>query len=51
MSGSNNFTANPIEQTIPLESPVSARYFWFTGLHSVEKNHLSAAEIGVVAAP
>ena len=47
----SNIKANPIEQTVPLKSPVSARYFRFAGLHAVEKNHVSAAEIGVVAAP
>ncbi len=47
----SNIKANPIEQTVPLKSPVSARYFRFTGLHAVDKNHVSAAEIGVIAAP
>ncbi|MES2996337.1 MAG: alpha-L-fucosidase [Verrucomicrobiota bacterium] len=44
----SNIKANPVEQTIPLKKPVSARYFRFTGLHAVEKNHVSAAEIGVI---
>jgi alpha-L-fucosidase len=47
----SNIKANPIEQTLSLKSPVSARYFRFTGLHAVEKNHVSAAEIGVIVAP
>lgn len=46
-----NIRANPIEQTIPLEKPASARFLRFTGLHALEKNHVSAAEIGVIAAP
>ena len=47
----SNIRANPIEQTVPLKKPVSARYLRFTGLHALEKNHVSAAEIGVIAAP
>lgn len=46
-----NILANPIEQVVPLKTPVSARYFRFTGLHAVEKDHVSAAEIGVISAP
>ena len=46
-----NIKANPIEQIVPLSPPVVARYFRFTGLHAVEKNHVSAAEVGVIAAP
>ena len=47
----SNIRANPIEQVVPLKNPVSARYFRFIGLHAVEKEHVSAAEIGVIAAP
>lgn len=47
----SNIRANPIEQVVPLKTPVSARYFRFIGLHAVEKNHVSAAEVGVIAAP
>lgn len=47
----SNIQANPVEQTVPLKSPVTARYFRFTGLRAIEKNHVSAAEIGVIAAP
>ncbi|MFD0892123.1 alpha-L-fucosidase [Luteolibacter ambystomatis] len=47
----SNIKANPIEQIVPLQAPVSARYFRFTGLHAVEKNHVTAAEVGVIAAP
>lgn len=46
-----NIRANPIEQVVPLKKPVSARYLRFTGLHAVEKDHVSAAEVGVIAAP
>ena len=47
----SNIAANPVEQTVPLKNPERARYFRFTGLHAVEKNHVSAAEVGVIAAP
>ncbi len=47
----SNIAANPVEQIVPLKNPEKARYFRFTGLHAVEKNHVSAAEVGVVAAP
>ncbi len=46
----SNLRANPIEQRIPLKSPVAARYLRFTGLRAIEKNHVSAAEIGVIPA-
>ena len=45
-----NLRANPIEQTIAFDSPQNARYFRFTGTHTLEKNHVSAAEIGVLPA-
>lgn len=45
-----NLRANPIEQTIAFDSPQTARYFRFTGTHALEKNHVSAAEIGVLPA-
>jgi alpha-L-fucosidase len=47
----SNIAANPVEQTVPLKNPEKARYFRFTGLHAVEKNHVSAAEVGVITAP
>ena len=47
----SNIAANPVEQTVPLEKPDRARYFRFTGLHAVEKNHVSAAEVGITTAP
>lgn len=46
----SNIRANPIEQIVQLKQPVSARYLRFVGLHAVEKNHVSAAEIGVIVA-
>lgn len=47
----SNIRANPVEQVVPLKKPVRARYLRFTGLHAVEKNHVSAAEIGIIAVP
>lgn len=47
----SNIRANPVEQIVPLKKPVSARYLRFTGLRALEKNHVSAAEVGVIAAP
>lgn len=47
----SNTCANPIEQIVPLKIPISARYFRFVGLHAVEKEHVSAADVGVIAAP
>jgi alpha-L-fucosidase len=42
-----NLRENPVKQTVSF-APASARYFRFTGLHALEKNHVSVAEIGVV---
>lgn len=42
-----NLRANPIEQTISFP-PENARFFRFTGTRALEKNHVSAAEIGVL---
>ncbi len=47
----SNIRANPIEQIMALKKPISARYFRFTALRALEKNHMSAAEVGVIAAP
>ena len=38
----------PAEQTVLFERPVTARYFRFVGLHAIEGNCISAAELGVV---
>ncbi len=47
----SNIRANPAEQIVSLKNPMSARYLRFTGLHALEKSHVSAAEIGVISAP
>lgn len=47
----SNIRANPVEQAVSLKSPVAARFFRFTGLRALERNHVSAAEIGLIAAP
>ena len=47
----SNIRANAVEQTVPFTAPLRARFFRFTGLHAVEKNHVTAAEVGVIAAP
>lgn len=44
-----NLRANPIEQTLPFEKPVSARYFKFIAKHCLERDHAIVPEIGVVA--
>ncbi|MCP5546773.1 MAG: alpha-L-fucosidase [Akkermansiaceae bacterium] len=45
-----NVRANPIRQVVPLAEPSAARFVRFTGLHAVEKNHITAAEVGVIPA-
>lgn len=42
-----NLRANPVAQLINLCEPTKARYFRFTGTRSLEKNHVSVAEIGI----
>lgn len=42
-----NLRANPISQTIAFP-PENARFFRFTGTRALERNHVSAAEIGVL---
>lgn len=49
--GFSNILANPTEQIVPLEKPVTARYLRFTGLHAIELNHVTAAEVGVISVP
>ncbi len=44
----SNIRANPVEQTVLFEAPVKARHLRITALHSLEKNHASFAEIGIV---
>ena len=46
----SNLRANPIEHAVSFDKPVSCRYFRFTGTHALDKNHISAAEIGVLLA-
>ena len=43
----SNIRANPINQVIKLQAPVSARYIRFTGRRAVKGNGITAAEIGV----
>jgi len=45
-----NIAANPIQQRVDLKSPLKARYFRFTALHSVNGIPLSVAELGVIRA-
>jgi alpha-L-fucosidase len=45
-----NIAANPIQQRVDLSSPVKARYFKFSALHSVNGIPLSVAELGVIRA-
>ena len=43
-----NIGANPVKQRVTFEKPVKARYFRFTGTHSLGKNdHVALAEIDV----
>jgi alpha-L-fucosidase len=43
-----NIKANPVEQIINLNKPVSCRYFKFIGKSVVEDKYVSAAELGVI---
>ena len=43
-----NLRANPVEQIIDF-APRKARFFRFTGTAALDKNHVSAAEIGIIA--
>jgi len=43
-----NLRANPQEQAVTFPSPAKLRYFRFTGLRALEKNHVSAAEVGLL---
>jgi alpha-L-fucosidase len=44
-----NIKANPIEQIVKFTKPVSARYIKFVAKHSADGNHITAAEIGLIA--
>jgi alpha-L-fucosidase len=43
----SNINANPVEQVVPLEQPVKARYFRFSIGHVVGGNGVAVAELGV----
>lgn len=43
-----NLRANPVEQVVDFAQR-KARYFRFTGTAALDKNHISAAEIGILA--
>lgn len=45
----SNIKANPVEQSVDVRPARTSRYFRFTGLHAVAKNHITAAEVGVLA--
>jgi serine/threonine protein kinase/tetratricopeptide (TPR) repeat protein len=42
---------HPVQQTVLFEKPVAARFFRFVATHAIEGNHVSVAELGVVADP
>lgn len=44
----SNLRANPIEHAVNFAQPESVRYFRFTGTKALDKNHVSAAEIGII---
>ncbi|WP_158827473.1 alpha-L-fucosidase [Mucilaginibacter lacusdianchii] len=44
----SNIKANPIEQTVALQQPVTARYIQFKALHVIAGNGATAAEIGLI---
>jgi alpha-L-fucosidase len=43
-----NIKANPVEQTVQFDKPVTARYFKFVAKHSADGDHITVAEIGLV---
>ncbi|WPU95032.1 alpha-L-fucosidase [Mucilaginibacter sabulilitoris] len=44
----SNIASNPIEQTVKLNTPVSARYFKFIARHVISGNGIAVAELGVL---
>ena len=42
-----NIRANPIEQTVTLAAPATARFIRFVALHALDDSPPAAAEIGV----
>ena len=47
----SNIRANPVEQTVKLAAPETARFFRFTGLRCLDGDQIAVAELGVLAAP
>ena len=43
-----NLRANPIKQAVKLPVVMKARYFKFVGTHSLERNHIVVAELGII---
>jgi tetratricopeptide (TPR) repeat protein len=43
-----NFREYPVQQTVLFEEPVTARFLRFVGLHAVEGDYITVAELGVV---
>lgn len=46
----SNIRANPIEQTVKLATPVSGKYFRFTGLRCLAGDQVAIGELGVIPA-
>lgn len=46
----SNIRANPVEQTVKLPAPMSARFVKFTGLRWGARDRFAVAELGVLAA-
>jgi alpha-L-fucosidase len=44
-----NIKANPIRQVVPFGRTVTARYVRFVALHSADGNHVTVAELGLLA--
>ena len=43
----SNIKSNPVEQTVPFDHEVTARYFKLTAKHLIDGNGITAAEVGV----
>lgn len=43
-----NIKANPIQQTVALKQPVTARFIRFVALHSADGTHITCAELGLL---
>ncbi len=44
-----NIKANPIQQVVTFAKPAKGRFVKFVGLHSADGNHISVAELGLLA--